>query len=76
MTSVPPALSGVNSAGLVLGGPTATVTFTFPNAAGRTLLFDRAKLIELADTTGIAIQAFAPGQVAEPKQGSEGMNKE
>jgi UDP-2,3-diacylglucosamine hydrolase len=44
--------------------------------ATRTLLFDRAKLIELADTAGIAIQAFPPAQVAEPKQGSEGMNKE
>ena len=28
--------------------------------AGRTLLFDRAKLIEQADAAGIAIQAFAP----------------
>ena len=44
--------------------------------ATRTLLFDRAKLIELADTAGIAIQAFPPAQVAEPNQGSEGMNKE
>ena len=38
--------------------------------AGRTLLFDRPKLIELADAAGIAIQAFSPDQVAEPKQGS------
>ncbi len=44
--------------------------------ATRTLLFDRAKLIELADAAGIAIQAFPPAQVAEPKHGSEGMNKE
>ena len=44
--------------------------------AGRTLLFDRPKLIELADAAGIAIQAFSPDQVAEPKQGSRGMNKE
>ncbi len=44
--------------------------------ATRTLLFDRAKLIELADSAGIAIQAFPPAQVAEPKQVSEGMNKE
>jgi DUF1009 family protein len=44
--------------------------------AARTLLFDRAKLIELADTAGIAIQAFSPDQVAEPKRGSGGMNKE
>jgi DUF1009 family protein len=28
--------------------------------AGRTLLFDRAKLIELADAAGIAIQAYPP----------------
>jgi DUF1009 family protein len=34
--------------------------------AGRTLLFDRAKLIELADAKGIAIQAFAPPAL-EPK---------
>ena len=44
--------------------------------AARTLLFDRPKLIELADTAGIAIQAFTPDQVAEPKRGSGGMNKE
>jgi DUF1009 family protein len=44
--------------------------------ATRTLLFDRNKLIELADAAGIAIQAFPPAQVLEPKQGSEGMNKE
>src|SRR2546430_4681642 len=33
--------------------------------AGRTLLFDRAKLIELADAAQIAMQAFLPA--AEPK---------
>ncbi len=44
--------------------------------ATRTLLFDRAKLIELADSAGIAIQAFPPAQVVEPKHGSTGMNKE
>ena len=44
--------------------------------AGRTLLFDRQKLIELADAADIAIQAFAPATIAEPKSGSEGMNKE
>jgi UDP-2,3-diacylglucosamine hydrolase len=44
--------------------------------ARRTLLFDRAKLIELADTAGIAMQAFPPAQVAELKPGSEGMNTE
>jgi DUF1009 family protein len=34
--------------------------------AGRTLLFDRKKLIELADATEISIQAFPPAAVAEP----------
>src|SRR6201988_4242224 len=34
--------------------------------ANRTLLFDRAKLVELADASGIAIQAFPPIQAAEP----------
>jgi DUF1009 family protein len=42
--------------------------------AGRTLLFDRTKLIELADAAGIAIQAVAPA--AEPKETSAGMNRE
>src|SRR5499433_3487433 len=40
--------------------------------AGRTLLFDRTKLIELADAAGIAIQAVAPAGSAER---SGGMNK-
>jgi UDP-2,3-diacylglucosamine hydrolase len=44
--------------------------------AGRTLLFDRAKLIELADATGIAIQAFPPARDGEPKDSTRGMNKE
>jgi UDP-2,3-diacylglucosamine hydrolase len=44
--------------------------------AGRTLLFDRAKLIELADAAGIAIQAFAPAPATEPKETSVGMNRE
>ncbi len=44
--------------------------------ASRTLLFDRARLIETADAAGIAIQAFPPAQVAEPKSSSAGMNKE
>jgi DUF1009 family protein len=44
--------------------------------AGRTLLFDRAKLIELADAAGIAIQAFSPLAVPEPNDASKGMNKE
>jgi DUF1009 family protein len=41
--------------------------------AGRTLLFDRAKLIAAADATGITIQAF-PLAAAEPKMTSGGMN--
>ena len=44
--------------------------------AGRTLLFDRAKLIELADGAGIAIQAFPPPAVPEPNNDSKGMNEE
>ncbi len=44
--------------------------------ATRTLLFDREKLIELANAAGIAIQALAPALAAEPKGDSRGMNKE
>lgn len=44
--------------------------------AGRTLLFDRTKLIELADTAGIAIQAVPLASTAEPKETAAGMNKE
>jgi len=44
--------------------------------AGRTLLFDRAKLIELADEAGIAIQAFPPAAAVEPKDVAGGINKE
>jgi hypothetical protein len=44
--------------------------------AGRTLLFDRAKLIELADGAGIAIQAFPPRALPEPSDASKGMKKE
>jgi DUF1009 family protein len=43
--------------------------------AGRTLIFDRAKLIEQADAAGVAIQAFAPMSV-EPGAAPGGMNKE
>jgi len=43
--------------------------------AGRTLLFDRQKLIEMADAAGIAIQAFATPAIAEPSSGSGGTNK-
>jgi DUF1009 family protein len=50
--------------------------------AGRTLLFDREKLLAQADAAGIAIQAFPPAAPAEPRpnsggnKGSGGMNKE
>jgi DUF1009 family protein len=40
--------------------------------AGRTLLFDRAKLIELADGAGIAIEAFPPVGAPEPNGTSAG----
>jgi hypothetical protein len=46
--------------------------------AGRTLFFDRAKLIALADENGIAIQAFSPPvspQGAEPKAENKGINR-
>ena len=42
--------------------------------ARRTLLFDRAKLIELADAAGITIQAFPFVQGAEPSRDSQGMS--
>src|ERR1700719_1811216 len=42
--------------------------------AGRTLLFDRAKLIALADEKGIAIQAFS-APAAEPKVQNNGMSQ-
>jgi DUF1009 family protein len=44
--------------------------------AERTLLFDRAQLIETADAAGIAIQAFSPVQDAEPRSDSLGMTEE
>src|ERR1035438_6337648 len=43
--------------------------------AGRTLLFGRAKLLAEADAAGIAIQAFPPATLVEPRPASEGMNK-
>ena len=43
--------------------------------AGRTLLFDRKKLIELAEATEISIQAFPPAAIAEPRNAFGGMNK-
>ncbi len=44
--------------------------------AGRTLLFDRAKLIELADAARIAIEAFPAAVAPEPRDASRGINKE
>ncbi|MGB2666739.1 MAG: UDP-2,3-diacylglucosamine diphosphatase LpxI [Candidatus Acidiferrum sp.] len=44
--------------------------------AARTLLFDREKLLEIANAAGIAIQAFPPIKDAEPIRDSRGMNKE
>jgi UDP-2,3-diacylglucosamine hydrolase len=44
--------------------------------AGRTLFFDREKLIEQANEAGIAIQAFPPSASAEPKSATPGMSKE
>jgi DUF1009 family protein len=44
--------------------------------ANRTLLFDREKLIAMADDAGIAIQAFPFLQAAEPTGDLRGMNKE
>jgi DUF1009 family protein len=44
--------------------------------AGRTLLFDRTKLIELADAAEIAIQAVAPASAAELKETAAGMKRE
>jgi DUF1009 family protein len=44
--------------------------------AGRTLLFDRAKLIEQANQAGIAIQAFPPAISAEPNDAAEGIKRE
>ena len=40
--------------------------------AGRTLLFDRARLIETADAAGIAIQAFEPDEPAQSPQEGKG----
>ena len=44
--------------------------------AGRTLFFDRAKSIALADTKGMAIQAFSPPTAPEPKGAHTGMIQE
>ena len=44
--------------------------------ANRTLLFDREKLIAMADESGISIQAYPFAQAAEPAGDIRGMNKE
>jgi len=44
--------------------------------AGRTLLFDREKLIDLADAAGIAIEAVPAAAMTEPKDASRGTNRE
>ena len=44
--------------------------------ANRTLLFDREKLITMANDAGIAIQAFPFAAAAEPTGDSRGMKKE
>jgi UDP-2,3-diacylglucosamine hydrolase len=43
---------------------------------GRTLLFDRSKLIEMADAAGIAIEAFSPAAITEPRSVPAGSIKE
>ena len=43
--------------------------------ATRTLLFDREKLMELANASGIAVQAFPPAEQVESFDTSQGMNK-
>lgn len=44
--------------------------------AARTLLFDRAQLLEAADSAGIAIQAFPPLDRTEPNEPFRGMKTE
>jgi UDP-2,3-diacylglucosamine hydrolase len=44
--------------------------------ASRTLLFDREKLLEVANVEGIAIQAFPPAEHAEPIRDSQGIHKD
>jgi len=43
--------------------------------ANRTLLFDRVRLIELADAAGIAIQAVPPQGAGEPGVSSPGISE-
>jgi UDP-2,3-diacylglucosamine hydrolase len=44
--------------------------------ASHTLLFDREKLLEVADAAGITIQAFPPTENVEPVGESQGTNKD
>jgi len=44
--------------------------------AGRTLLFDREKLVGLADASGITIEAVPAAATTEPKDATRGINKE
>jgi DUF1009 family protein len=44
--------------------------------ANRTLLFDRERLIAMANDAGIAIEAFPSTHAGEPTSDSRGMNKE
>lgn len=44
--------------------------------ASRTLLFDREKLLEVANAEGITIQAFPPTENAEPARDSQGMHED
>jgi DUF1009 family protein len=44
--------------------------------AQRTLLFDREALIAAANEARIAIQAFPPESIAEPKTPSKGIDKQ
>jgi UDP-2,3-diacylglucosamine hydrolase len=44
--------------------------------ASRTLLFDRDKLLEVANAAGMTIQAFPPTENVEPVRGSQGMLKD
>jgi DUF1009 family protein len=44
--------------------------------AGRSLLFDREKLIELADASGITIEAVPAATTTEPKDATGGINQE
>jgi hypothetical protein len=74
LTVTPPPLTGVNGAGLVTGGPTSTVTFTFPNAQGRTLLFSSTVTGGFGSiTTTFALFSLTSGGY---RVGATGMSRE